>query len=95
MNDNDSDIQAFNLVACSLSSVSGSSMYSSTTSHLYLSTIFSILFMFLFNISTEHKVFIKKIQKPVFGISARYDSTLSYFILITTTDRVKLKRCTN
>ena len=39
--------------------------------------------MFLFNISTEHKVFIKKIQKPVFGISARYDSTLSYFILIT------------
>jgi hypothetical protein len=39
--------------------------------------------MFLFNISTEQKAFIKKTQKPVFGISVCHDSTISYFILIT------------
>ena len=39
--------------------------------------------MFLFNISTEHKAFIKKTQTPVFGKSVRHDNTISYFILIT------------
>ena len=33
--------------------------------------------MLLFNISTEHKLFIKKTQKPVFVISVRFK--LSYF----------------
>ena len=37
-------------------------------------------FMFLFNISTEHKAFIKKTQMPVFGISARHDSTISFIL---------------
>jgi hypothetical protein len=40
--------------------------------------------MFLLNISTEHKAFIKKTQTPVFGISiyisARHDSTIHFFI---------------
>jgi hypothetical protein len=43
--------------------------------------------MLLFNISTEHKLFIKKTQKPVFVISVRYNCTLSYLILI------KNKKC--
>jgi hypothetical protein len=34
--------------------------------------------MFLFNISTENKAFIQKTQKPVFGISARHDSIISF-----------------
>ena len=34
--------------------------------------------MFLFNISTENKAFIQKTQKPVFGISARDDSIISF-----------------
>ena len=38
--------------------------------------------MLLFNISAEHKLFIKKTQKPVFVISVRYNCTLSYLILI-------------
>ena len=38
--------------------------------------------MFLFNISTEHNSFIKKTQKAIFGISVRYDFTVSYLILI-------------
>ena len=43
-------------------------------------TVWLSVFMFLFNISTEHKAIIKKTHTPVFGISARHDSTICYFI---------------
>ena len=38
-----------------------------------------IIVIFLFNITTEHKSFIRKSQKPVFCISARHDNTISYY----------------